>query len=366
MSRSHKFLKKWSARRASTRRRPARFVSGFESLEPRLMLSVSAFFTPQAGGLLTVIGDGLDNTVEVSRDDAGNLLVNGGEVSIQGGTATVDNTSVVQGFGLGRHGNIKPNESHGALSSSDPSRGKGPRFESKEPQLSQSVTAFYTPQSGVLTVIGNNLDNNIEVSRDAAGKILVNGGAVTVQGGTPTVANTSLIQGFGQAGNDTITMNETNGALPSANLFGGSGNDTLTGGSGADQLFGQSGNDTLLGKGGNDFLFGGADNDVLTGGDGDDQVFGESGNDRMIWNPGDDTDLNEGGDGSDTVEVNGGNGAETFTTTANGTRVRFDRLDPAPFSIDIGTSENLVLNANGGDDSFSATGNLAALIKIAV
>src|SRR6185369_11496738 len=52
--------------------------------------------------------------------------------------------------------------------------------------------------------------------------------------------------------------------------------------------------------------------------------------------------------------------------TANGTRVRFDRLSPAPFSIDIGTSENLVLNANGGDDSFSATGNLAALIKITV
>jgi Ca2+-binding RTX toxin-like protein len=86
----------------------------------------------------------------------------------------------------------------------------------------------------------------------------------------------------------------------------------------------------------------------------------------MIWNPGDDTDLNEGGAGDDVVEVNGGGGAEVFTVTANGTRVRFDRLDPAPFSIDIGTSENLVLNANGGDDSFSATGNLAALIKITV
>ena len=86
----------------------------------------------------------------------------------------------------------------------------------------------------------------------------------------------------------------------------------------------------------------------------------------MIWNPGDDTDLNEGGDDTDTVEVNGGNGAEQFTTTANGTRVRFDRLTPAPFSIDIGTSEKLVLNANGGDDTFSATGNLAALIGITV
>ena len=80
-------------------------------------------------------------------------------------------------------------------------------------------------------------------------------------------------------------------------------------------------------------------------------MFGEAGNDRMIWNPGDDTDLIEGGAGTDTAEVNGGNGAEVFTATANGTRVRFDRLDPAPFSIDIGTTENLVLNMNGGDDS---------------
>ena len=86
----------------------------------------------------------------------------------------------------------------------------------------------------------------------------------------------------------------------------------------------------------------------------------------MIWNPGDDTDLNEGGDGVDTVEVNGGNGAEQFTATANGARVRFDRVTPAPFAIDIGTSENLVVNANGGDDTFAATGNLAALIKLTV
>ena len=35
--------------------------------------------------------------------------------------------------------------------------------------------------------------------------ILVNGGAVAVMGGTPTVANTSLIQVFGTGGNDTIS-----------------------------------------------------------------------------------------------------------------------------------------------------------------
>ena len=229
-----------------------------------------------------------------------------------------------------------------------------------------AVTAAFLPAAGVLSVFGDAAGNNIVISRNAAGNILVNGGAVAVLGGTPTVANTASIQVFGLGGADVITLNEANGALPAALLFGGADNDVLTGGSGADQLFGQSGNDTLLGKGGFDFLFGGTENDTLTGGDADDQVFGESGDDRMIWNPGDDTDLNEGGAGTDTVEVNGGNGLEQFTTTANGTRVRFDRINPAPFSIDIGTSEKLVLNANGGDDSFSATGNLATLIQITV
>jgi Ca2+-binding RTX toxin-like protein len=232
------------------------------------------------------------------------------------------------------------------------------------PTASAATTATFG--NGTLSVTGDALNNTITISRDAAGKILVNGGAVAVTGGTPTVANTSSIRVFGLDGNDVITLNEASGALPAAILFGGAGNDTLTGGSGNDQLFGQSGNDTLLGKGGFDLLFGGSENDTMTGGDADDQVFGQGGSDRMIWNPGDDTDLNEGADGVDTVEVNGGNGAEQFTATANGTRVRFDRLTPAPFSIDMGTDENLVLNANGGDDQFSATGNLATLIKITV
>src|SRR4051812_15317836 len=229
-----------------------------------------------------------------------------------------------------------------------------------------AVTATFIPGAGVLSALGDNLNNTITFSRNPAGNILVNGGAVSVKGGTPTVANTSRIQSFGLGGNDAIALDEANGALPAAQLFGGAGNDTLTGGSGGDQLFGQDDNDTLLGKGGADFLFGGAGEDVLTGGDADDQVFGDSGNDRMIWNPGDDTDVFEGGADIDIAEVNGGNGAETFTTTANGTRVRFDRVTPAPFSLDIGTTENLVVNMNGGDDSFMAGNGLASLISITV
>src|SRR5215467_13081740 len=211
-----------------------------------------------------------------------------------------------------------------------------------------AIKATFSAAAGLLSEVGDSVDNTIVTSRDAAGQLFVNGGAVPIVGGQATVANTALIQVFGQGGNDTITLDEANGALP------------------ADQLFGGAGNDTLLGKGGNDLLFGGAGNDTLIGGTGDDQVFGEAGNDRMIWNPGDGSDLFEGGDGTDTAEVNGGNASETFTITANGTRVRFDRVSPAPFFLDIGTTENLAVNANGGDDTITAGNGLAGLINLTI
>ncbi len=240
-----------------------------------------------------------------------------------------------------------------------------PDLERLTERIAPAVAAFFTPNLGVMTVLGDNLDNAIVVSRDAEGSILVNGGAVPVLGGTPTVANTVIVQVFGLGGNDTITLDEANGALPKANLFGGAGNDALTSGSGADLLFGQAGNDTLLGKGGADFLFGGAGDDILIGGTGNDQVFGQDGNDRMIWNNGDNTDLNEGGDGIDTVEVNGASAADIFTVAANGTRVRFDRPNLVPFTLDIGSTETLDVNGLGGDDTITAAAQgLAGLIVL--
>lgn len=229
-----------------------------------------------------------------------------------------------------------------------------------------AIKATFSPGSGSLSIFDDGQDNTVLVSRDAAGSILINNGAVAITGGQPTVANTGVIQVFGTAANDMISVDETNGAMPAVQLFGSSGNDTLIGGSGNDELFGGAGNDILEGKGGDDLLFGGAGNDTLIGGTGNDQMFGGAGNDRMIWNPGEGTDLMEGGDGIDTAEVNGGNGAEVFTLTANGTRVRFDRISPAPFSLDIGTTENLVLNMNGGDDVFTAGNGLANLIHLTV
>ena len=80
---------------------------------------------------------------------------------------------------------------------------KGWTADAKQPGLRPYLVASFS--AGTLTVFGDNASNTIIVSRDAAGTLLVNSGAVTVQGGTATVANTSLVQVFGQGGNDTIT-----------------------------------------------------------------------------------------------------------------------------------------------------------------
>ncbi len=234
------------------------------------------------------------------------------------------------------------------------------------PPASAATSAHFNQGRGILSVFGDPTGGTTRVSRDRGGHIEVNGGAVKIDGARATVSNVRTIVVVGGYGSDRLAIDEANGPLPRAFLFGGSGDDELFGGSGNDRLFGGSGDDRLFGDGGDDILKGGGGDDALTGGIGTDRSFGGSGEDQMMWNPGDGSDLNEGGDGADAVVVNGGGASETFTASANGSRVRFDRVSPLPFSLDIGTSERLVVNANGGDDSFLASGDLASLIALDV
>ena len=154
-------------------------------------------------------------------------------------------------------------------------------------RTTMAITASFVPGTGVLTATGDGLDNAITASRDAAGNILVNGGAVPIAGGTATVANTTLIQAFGQDGNDTIALDETNGALPNAALFGGNGTDTLIGGSG---------------------------NDVVVGGTGNDVALLGTGNDTFFWNPGDGSDIVEGQAGIDRLDFAAANSTRASTS----------------------------------------------------
>jgi Ca2+-binding RTX toxin-like protein len=193
-----------------------------------------------------------------------------------------------------------------------------------------------------VAVNGTNGGDSIKVTGGAA-NVTISGLSAVVK--VTTLETNDIVRINALGGNDTV---DAAAALHAVILNGGIGDDTLKGGSGAD------------------ILQGGDDNDILIGGIGGDQMFGEAGNDGMIWNSGDGTDLMEGGDGADTAEVNGSNGSEEFTITANGTRVRFDLLNPSPSALDIGTTENLIVNMGDGDDTISMTGNLAALINITV
>jgi Ca2+-binding RTX toxin-like protein len=150
-------------------------------------------------------------------------------------------------------------------------------------------------------------------------------------------------------GDDQLTTDPGFDALK-IDVDGGDGNDVLDGGDAADLLAGGTGNDQLTGD----------NNPANTR----DESRGDAGDDLMIWNPGDGNDLNEGGDGNDTAEVNGGTGDERFEVKPSATagRVQFDRVDPAPFNVDIGTTETMLVDAGDGNDRIKGSKGLAALI----
>src|SRR3954454_11236720 len=84
-------------------------------------------------------------------------------------------------------------------------------LEPLESRRLYAVTAMSS--GGVLTVLGGGNDNAITVSRDAAGKLLVNNGAVHINGATATVTTIGRIVVSGLGGNDRLTLDETNGVL---------------------------------------------------------------------------------------------------------------------------------------------------------
>src|SRR5262245_14126033 len=97
-----------------------------------------------------------------------------------------------------------------------------PQVESLGERVLPAVTATFA--NGVLTVIGDELDNSLAVFRDAAGTLMVSGdGAIVpVQGGPATAANTTLIRIFGMGGNDELVWSRSVN-LPRALVDGGAG-----------------------------------------------------------------------------------------------------------------------------------------------
>jgi Ca2+-binding RTX toxin-like protein len=99
-----------------------------------------------------------------------------------------------------------------------------------------------------------------------------------------------------------------------------------------------------------DTLIGSAGGDLANGGKGADAAFLGDGRDTFVWNPGDGSDLVEGGADTDTMVFNGANVAENVVLSANGNRLRFTR-DVAGITMDTHGVESVDFNALGGADT---------------
>lgn len=144
--------------------------------------------------------------------------------------------------------------------------------------------------------------------------------------------------------------------------FGTSGLGNLLGTDEADTIFGLDGDDLIASGGGEDTLLGGRGNDSIFGGDGDDVAFLGEGDDLFGWNPGEDNDRIEGGEGYDTMLFNGANVDEQIDMSAVGERLRFFR-DVANVLMDTNELEQVDFNAFGGADTITINDLTATDVK---
>lgn len=236
-------------------------------------------------------------------------------------------------------------------------------LESLEDRRVPAVVASFNTDS--LVVIGNNAANDIVVSADESGTVRVfnNGQEVAINAsfGSATRGSLKSIVVDAKGGDDTVTLDRSLNSLdaqgnlaaaPNATLLGGNGNDTLTpliGGF----LGGVIGAPIV----GNVVMDGGNGNDFLDSGFGNDLMFGGNGDDTLRWLPGTLIDTFEGGNGNDTAIVvgNGRDQGDAFVLSAGNLpgRVLFQRTNLVPFFIDIGTTENVVMQTQSGDDSIT-------------
>jgi Ca2+-binding RTX toxin-like protein len=214
------------------------------------------------------------------------------------------------------------------------------------------------------TLVWNNGDGSDTMNGDAGNDgVEVNGSStlgdtftLAPNAGRVTFQRTNLVpftldtsaerfQVNGLGGNDSLSASDGVGALTLLSVDGGAGDDTVNGSDGADLLVGGEGDDVLSGGGGDDRIVGDRGSDTMNGGSGDD---------TLVWNNGDGSDVVNGDDGSDDVEVNGAPAAgDIDTVQPNGARIKFDRTNLVPFTLDIGTSETMHDNGLGGDDTIT-------------
>src|SRR3954469_23222866 len=88
--------------RAKRRDRAVGRFFALESLDQRIVPAITAKYSP-VSGVLTIMGDLKNNQITVSRNTAGRITINNGNVKIVGGRANVAKTRLIQV--LGKQGN---------------------------------------------------------------------------------------------------------------------------------------------------------------------------------------------------------------------------------------------------------------------
>ena len=138
-------------------------------------------------------------------------------------------------------------------------------------------------------------------------------------------------------GNDTVLIDQVNGTFTTTK---------------ATRIYGQNGDDTLIGGSGNEVLVGGRGDDFIDGNGGADTAFLGQGDDTFVWDPGDASDVVEGGAGFDKMVFNGSGGDEIMAATADFGRVSFTR-NLGGIVMDLNDVEAIDVNALDGSDSIT-------------
>jgi Ca2+-binding RTX toxin-like protein len=122
------------------------------------------------------------------------------------------------------------------------------------------------------------------------------------------------------------------------------------------QLYGTSGNDSIsittgrvlvYGDDGNDNITTGSSNDVLDGGAGNDNLYGNAGNDTLIG--GTDNDYMEGGQGNDTYVFAKGHGQDTIYDTEGADTIQFTDVDFAEVKFRKNSYDLIIYGYNDND-----------------
>lgn len=131
------------------------------------------------------------------------------------------------------------------------------------------------------------------------------------------------------------------------------GNDIIVANDANDSINSLAGNDTVSGGGGNDTLKGGGGNDLIAGNKGIDTMIGGEGNDILSWADGEGSDRISGNAGTDIIGVQGSLAlGENFVLNQQGTQAIFNRVNLGQFKLTVDTSEQFIVQSEGGNDSF--------------